>query len=61
MSAVHLRVVKLKGNRHGVTEKTFSVFAPDQKRIVINAAVHADRAVYFRLDNRRAADHLLHR
>lgn len=57
MSPVHLRVVELKGDRQDVFEKFLSVASPDQKRIIENTAVHTDSAVYFRIDDRRRADH----
>lgn len=44
--AVHLRVMELKGKFQGRPEKPLVIFAPDDKGIIENTAVHADGTVY---------------
>src|SRR5699024_6366751 len=56
MRAVHLRVMKLKRKRQVIPKPFLSISAPDDKRIVENAAVHSDSSVDFRIDNSRSAD-----
>ena len=56
MRAVHLRVMELKRQRQIIPESFLSVSAPDDKRIIENAAVHADGSVDFRVDNGGCAD-----
>ena len=45
MCAVHLSMVELERQPQRCPEKPLMIFAPDEKRIVENAAVHADSAV----------------
>ena len=56
MGAVHLRMVKLKGDGHAAAEELFPVPAPDEERIVVYAAVHAHRPVDLRVQDGRCAD-----
>ena len=56
MGAVHLCVMKLEGDGEFIAEEGFSILSPDNKGIVEYAAVHADGAVNFRVDNGRCAD-----
>ena len=56
MCAVHLGVVKLKRQLQRRPEKTLMIFAPDEKRIVENAAVHADGAVDLGIHDGGGAD-----
>ena len=50
--AVHLCMMKLERNGHVIPEQLPSVSAPDHKRVVENAGVHAHRAVKFRVNDR---------
>ena len=49
--AVHLGMVELERQLQRRSEKPLTIFAPDDKRIVENAAVHAHGAVYFGIHN----------
>lgn len=51
MCAVHLRVVELKGYPERGFENPLAVSAPDNERIIENAAVHADGTVDFGIHN----------
>ena len=51
MCAVHLSMVELERQLQRRSEKPLTIFAPDDKRIVENAAVHAHGAVYFGIHN----------
>ena len=57
MSAIHLRMVKLKGYRQIVPEHLLFVSAPNDKRIIVNSAVHTNGTVDFCIYNRRCANH----
>ena len=57
MNSIHLRVMELEGYRQVISEKFFSVFSPDHKRIVENPAVHPDSAVHFGINDCGCADH----
>ena len=52
MRAVHLRMVKLKGNGQIVAQQLSFVTAPEKKGIVEDHAVHADRAIDVRIQDR---------
>lgn len=54
--AVHLGMMELERQLQRRPEKPFMIFAPDDKRIVENAAVHADCAVDFGIHNGGGAD-----
>ena len=54
--AVHLCMMKLKGDREGVSKEMLAVLAPDDKRIVEDAAVHAHCTVDFGVHNGGGAD-----
>ena len=56
MSAIHLRVMKLKGDGQSIPEELFSVFSPYDERIVKNTAVHAHGAIQLRIDNGGGSD-----
>lgn len=49
MRAVHLRMVKLKGNGQIVAQQLSFVTAPEKKGIVEDPAVHTDRAIDVRI------------
>ena len=51
MGAIHLCMMKLEGNRKLIAEQLSAVFAPDDKRIIENTAVHADCAINFRVND----------
>ena len=58
MSSIHLRVVELERNRQFIAEKFSPETAPNHKRVVENAGIHADSAIDFGVDDgRRADDH----
>ena len=46
MCAIHLGMMKLKGNNQCPFPQTPFVFAPNQKRIIEHTAVHAYCPVY---------------
>ena len=50
-------MVELKGQFERRLEKPLVIFAPDDKGIIENTAVHADGTVYLCIDDRRGADH----
>ena len=54
--AVHLGMVELEGKRQRRPGKPPAVSAPDEKGIVENAAVHADRAVKLGIHDGGGAD-----
>ena len=56
MRAVHLRVVELERQLQCRPEQPAVIFAPDDERIVENAAVHAHRAVDFRVHDGGGAE-----
>lgn len=56
MRAVHLGMVELERQLQRRPEKPLMIFAPNEKRIVENAAVHADCAVDFGIHNGGGAD-----
>ena len=56
MGTIHLRMVKLERYGQLVPKPLFSVFAPDDERIIEHAAIHADSPVDFGIDNGRGAD-----
>ena len=56
MGSIHLSVVELKGDGQLIVKPFAAVFAPDDKRIVENAAIHADCAVYLGINNSGGAD-----
>ena len=47
MSAVHLCVMKLERQLQRRFEKSLVISAPDNKRIIENAAIHTDSSVDF--------------
>ena len=56
MGTVHLGVMELEGDGEGISEKFLAVFAPDDKGIIENAAVHAHSTVDFGIDDGGSAD-----
>ena len=56
MGAVHLGVVKLEENGQMIPEAFLPVFAPDQKGIVENAAVHTDGTINLGIHNGGGTD-----
>ena len=61
MCAVHLCMMKVERKCRRGSEKPFVIFTPDQKRIVENAAIHANSTIDFSIhDGRCADDHTLH-
>ena len=56
MGSIHLSVVELEGDGQLIVKPFAAVFAPDDKRIVENAAIHADCAVYLGINNSGGAD-----
>ena len=56
MGSIHLSVVELKGDGQLIVKPFAAVFAPDDKRIVENAAIHADCAVYLGINDSGGAD-----
>ena len=56
MCAVHLRVMELEREGQVIPQPFLFVSAPDNERIIENAAVHADGSVDFRVDNGGCAD-----
>ena len=56
MGAVHLRVVELERDGQIVSEEPLLVFAPDDKRVIEYAAVHANGAVDLSVDYCGCAD-----
>ena len=60
MCAIHLCMVELKGNSQCPFPPMPFVFAPNQKRIIEHAAIHAYRPVYLVLcKGRRTDDHAI--
>ena len=57
MCAVHLCMMELKGDSQCALPPTLFVFAPNQKRIIKYAAIHANRPVYLILCKGRRANH----
>jgi len=57
MRAIHLRVVELERDRKVISESFLSIFSPDNKRIVENAAVHTNSTVDFCINNRRCTNY----
>ena len=57
MRTVHLGVVELKRQLQRRPEKPPVIFAPDDERVVENAAVHADSPVDFGIHNGGCTDH----
>ena len=51
MGSIHLSVVELKGDGQLIVKPFAAVFAPDDKRIVENAAIHADCSVYLGIND----------
>ena len=47
MRPVHLRVVELERNGECRFQQAALVFAPNEERIIKNAAIHPDSTVYF--------------
>ena len=47
MRPVHLRVVELERNGKCRFQQAALVFAPNEERIIKNAAIHPDSPVYF--------------
>ena len=56
MGSIHLRVVELEGDGQLIVKPFAAVFAPDDKRIVENAAIHANRSVYLGINDSRGSD-----
>ena len=56
MRAVHLGVVELERELQRRLKKPLMIFAPNKKRVVENAAVHADSAVDLGIHNGGGAD-----
>ena len=56
MCAVHLGVVKLERQLQRCPEKPLMIFAPDDKRVVENTAVHADGTVNLGIHDGGCAD-----
>ena len=57
MRAVHLGVVELEGDGQGGLKPAFTVTAPGEEGVGVDAAVLVDNAVEFRASHSRRADY----
>ncbi len=58
VSAIHLRMMELERKGKVISKPFLFVSAPNDKRIIENAAIHTDSSVNFRIyDSGSADDH----